>query len=80
MQVLIRRAYSGWGYIASPADDLQAAVHAVGFDEAVVEFASKQASLSSPDGSRPKLEDLAVTLVSEEYGQYLLDVTRRPIV
>lgn len=78
MRVLVRRAHSGWGYLASSADDPGTVVHAVGFDEAVLELASKQASLSS-DGSRPAPEELAVTLVREEYGQYLLDVTRRVV-
>jgi hypothetical protein len=78
MRVLVRRAYSGWGYLASSEDDPGVVVHAVGFDEAVLELASKQVALS-PDGSPLALEDLAMTLVHEEYGQYLLEVARRQV-
>lgn len=77
MRVLVRRAYSGWGYLASPADDLHAVIHSVGFDEVIVEFASKQPSLCPSDGSPPRLHDLAVTLLGEQYGQYLLEVSLR---
>ena len=76
MRVLVRRAYSGWGYLASAAGPQEEPVHAVGFDEAVVEFASKQPELCELGGTL-RLEDLAVTLVEELYGQYVLEVTRR---
>jgi len=77
MRLLVRRAYSGWGYLASPADEPGETAHGAGFDEAVLALAAKQAVLCDVDGSPPRLDDLALTLVREDYGQYLLEVTRR---
>ena len=77
MRVLVRRAYSGWGYLASRADEPDETAHGAGFDEAVLAFASKQSILCAADGTAPRLDELAMTLVRVDYGQYLLEVDRR---
>lgn len=77
MRILVRRAYSGWGYLASPAEAPDDAAHGAGFDEAVIALASKQPDLCAADGTAPRLDELAISLVREDYGQYLLEVYRR---
>jgi hypothetical protein len=65
-----------YGALASPADDPGQVVHGSSFDEAVIALAAKHAALCPDDGSLPQMADLTVTVISQDYGQFLLDVTR----
>ena len=77
MRFRVRPVHDGVGFLASTGDDPGLVIHATGFDEAVLELASKHPSLCPEDGSQPQLQDLEVVVIHEEYGQYLLDVTRQ---
>ncbi len=78
MRFLVRRAYSGWGYLASTDALPGESVHGVGFDEAIVELAGKLGSLIAADGTPPRLADLSLSLIREEYGQYVIEIARKP--
>jgi hypothetical protein len=75
MRVRVREVQ--YGALASPEEDPSQIVHGASFDEAVLALAARHGSLCPADGSLPHLDELSVTVLHEEYGHYLLDVTRR---
>ena len=74
MRIRVREVQ--YGALASPEHDSAQIVHGASFDEAVLALAAKHENLCPADGSLPLMADLSVTVLHEEYGHYLLEVTR----
>ncbi|QDT37815.1 hypothetical protein [Stratiformator vulcanicus] len=74
VQLRVRPVHYGVGYVAAFEGDPGSEVHAASFNDAVGQLLTRIPDFADPDGAPPRLSELDVTVVDDQFGQFLLQI------